>query len=360
MKNIMKKVKIVLAVCLVLILVTMAGCTPTQHNLSAPLSGGPKRVVDLNSHQDVQAFVSVYKEHLGGQFAWIPLTEEETATHQFTYATQEIAFDYDDISQNKYVNPVLTISTPVSVSDWQGDFYLDGTVGKIYLTATFFLKETIGDNLTYNTQERESALSKFLDCEILDGSTKIADITIQINIDNLSTEQIVQFIQDRLIVLETDFAPLQDVDIYDQADLVCFATAYKNCIGNLLLVDLLKTGCTFYNTEIEFDFNYINDNKYVEAVLYQNFDLFLSQVGGTTGDATTNNNPCTYQLECKFYAYDEIVEELQYKTTQIDGDQYLIEIWSGDLKVADVLVNPFVDFDQDWLEGFFDNHLAII
>ena len=129
----------------------------------------------------------------------------------------------------------------------------------------------------------------------------------------------------------------------------------------MLLVDLLKTGCTFYNTEFEFDFNYINDNKYVEAVLYQNFDLFLSQVGGTTGDATTNNNPCTYQLECKFYAYEEIVEELQYKTTQINGNfQYLIEIWSGDLKVADVLVNPFVDFDQDWLEGFFDNYLAII
>ncbi|MBQ2723967.1 MAG: hypothetical protein IJF72_04925 [Clostridia bacterium] len=188
----MKKIKIVLAVCLVLLLVTMAGCTPNVDDML-----DPPETVTFTSYHHVKVFTKRYFDNIGGQVLWLDLTPEDV-----NVLGAELSFSYDSIENKKYVNPIFETSAWISETYLYGPPFNPGAfVGmpsSVRLVCKFYPKTKIKDNLKFSIEDTNNA-SKI--CYIYDGRTLVGEVRI-IRPSEVSLDDVLDFIQQRLVIID--------------------------------------------------------------------------------------------------------------------------------------------------------------
>ena len=136
-------------------------------------------------------------------------------------------------------------------------------------------------------------------------------------------------------------------------------------MGTSVLLDLEDANVDINSESFEFSYSTIQNENYQNAVFTHKFNIYDQALGGFEGDSNFEPTilPCSFALSCKFYVQKELNgEQFSYDFLEIEEEnyQYQIEIYRGTIKIGDVYVNAYAEFDQEWFEEFLNEYLVIV
>ena len=362
---------VAMVACLVLVVLTFVGCTPPPetHNLPSAKTALPMRNFSFSNSYDVKSYFSAYHENFDAQFVWLDLSDEEIllASEHYPGAVSTFSLEYDKISWRKFVGVKLSsYYTVLNPSDLEITFLevTCGRIGSMHVNCVYYPKTTIGEDLDFelvrNELVREGAAQIYkIDFYVYDGETKVAEFFVRSRI-TASAEEIETYFRNHLVVLGKEDAPLlpqREVSLTSQTDLLAFAYAYKQLIGRTILLDLDAMYWAISDESSAFNYEYMANEYYVKSELCQSFTYFASHL-----HEEEITDRWSYKMYFHYLPQEEIIEALEYRFFETEnGDcQYVVEIWSGNVKVAYVLVDANVDFNQEWFEEFLNDYLVIV